>query len=218
MTPNMPTDPDRPRFREDCHAAVAIEFAFVAPLLITMFVGGFALSRGYFALQKIDFIAHNLAELTARITDCGDSSLNACLTAGNVKDIFDAGNVLLSPLPRENLKVTLSEVGVLQGAGARKVETSWSIAKGGAQERPCNTAPVLPAGFTAATAPLGAIIIADVTYRFSPGPGFEAYSWTFTRSNYAVARNLTPAAAGSNLPNGHIRNQSGEGTTCKIEP
>lgn len=168
-------------------------------------------------MQKVDFIAHNLSDLTARTIDCGGNAARACLKADDVNDIFDAAGILLSPLPSQNLKLTLSEVGVLQDAQNHKIETSWSIARNGT-ERACDKAPVLPDGFSAATAPLGAIIIVDVSYSFTPAPGFENYAWTFTRSHYAVARNLTPAAADSGLPNGHIRNESGQGTNCKQDP
>ena len=90
--------------------------------------------------------------------------------------------------------------------------------------RACGVPPVVPGGFTTATAPLGAIIVVDVTYKFSPGFHYETYAWnkpltwTFTRSHYAVARNLIPAITASNMPNGHIRNQSGEGVNCKQDP
>ena len=201
-------------FRADNRATATIEFAYIAPILVALFLGGFALSRGFNAMQKVDFIAHNLADLTARTIDCGGVASSACLTAADVDDIFNAADILLSPLPSANLKITLTEVGVFQDGNGRRVETIWSISRKG-EERACNKAPVLPDGFSAATAPLGAIIIVDVSYPFSPGPGFEKYSWTFQRSNYAVARNLLPAAANSGLPNGHIANQSGQGKNCK---
>ena len=165
-------------------------------------------------MEKVDFIAHNLADLTARTIDCGGSASSACLSSADVNDIFNAADILLSPLPSEKLKVTISEVGVYQSGNGRRVETIWSITRKG-EERPCNMAPVLPSSFSAATAPLGAIIIVDVSYPFTPGPGFEQFSWIFQRSNYAVARNLLPAAANSGLPNGHIDNRSGEGRNCK---
>jgi hypothetical protein len=218
MTTPGKSDPGQRGFRDDCRGSVIIEFTYVLPILIALFAGGFAVSRGFFAMQKVDFIAHNLADLTARTTDCNSNAARACLDAGDVNDIFDAAKALVSPLPNTNLKMTISEVGVLQGLAGRTVETSWSIARGGAEVRSCNSAPVLPPGFTAATAPLGAIIIVDVSYRFWPGYGFESYDWTFTRSHYAVSRDLTPAPAMSNLPNGHIRNDSGEGTNCKQDP
>ena len=201
-------------FRADNRATAAVEFAYIAPVLIALFLGGFAISRGFNAMQKVDFIAHNLADLTARTIDCSGNASSACLTAANVEDIFKAADILLSPLPNAGLKITLSEVGVFQSGTGRRIETIWSITRNGAI-RPCNTAPVLPDGFSAATAPLGAIVIVDVSYPFSPGPGFETYAWNFKRSNYAVARNLLPAAANSGLPDGHIANQSGEGTNCK---
>ncbi len=190
-----------------------IEFSLVLPVLLALFFGGFALSRGFYAMQKIDFIAHNLADLTARTTECSGNAASACLSASDVNDIFDAASILLSPLPSANLKTTVSEVGVFQNGTGRKVETIWSITKQGAV-RNCSTAPALPEGFTAATAPLGAIIIVDVSYPFSPGAGFESYSWTFKRSQYAISRNMLPAA-NPTLPNGHIANQSGQGVNCK---
>lgn len=201
-------------FRTDNRATATIEFAYIAPVLVTLFLGGFAVSRGFSAMQKVDFIAHNLADLTARTIDCGGNASSACLTAADVTDIFKAADMLLSPLPSAGLKITLSEVGVFQNGTGRRIDTIWSITQNG-EERACGTAPVLPEGFSAATAPLGAIIIVDVSYPFSPASGFEKYSWTIKRSNYAVARNLLPAAANSGLPNGHIDNQSEMGTVCK---
>lgn len=204
-------------FFADRRATATIEFALILPVLAALFFGGFAISRGFYAMQKVDFIAHNLADLAARTIDCGGNSARACLTASDVSDIFDAAGVLLSPLPSKDLKLTLSEVGVLRGDKNRKVETKWSITRNGVL-RPCDKTPELPAGFTAATAPLGAIIIVDVSYNFSPASGFDAYNWTFARSHYAVSRNLVPADADSNLPNGHISNESGEGKVCNESP
>lgn len=200
-------------FRTDRRAVATIEFSFVLPVLLALFFGGFALSRGFYAMQKIDFIAHNLADLTARTTECGGSAASACLSASDVKDVFDAAGILLTPLPNADLKITVSEIGVFQSGVSRKVETIWSITKNGSL-RECTAAPVLPEGFSAATAPLGAIIIVDVSYPFTPAPGFEDYSWTFKRSNYAVSRNLLPGSNAS-LPNGHIANNSGQGVNCK---
>lgn len=191
-------------------------------MLLTLFFGAFTLARGYYALQKVDLVTHNLADLAARTADCDGDTTRACLRMIDVQDIFDAGRVLMSPLPTDSLKMTISEIGVLQGDQSRKVETSWSITRNGA-ERACGVAPSMPGGFTAANAPLGAIIIVDVSYTFSPGFNYEMFawnkslSWTFTRSHYAIARNLVQAAANSNLPNGHIINQSGQGTNCKQE-
>ena len=210
-------------FIQDHRAVAAIEFAFIFPLLLSFFFGTYVLSRGYYALQKVDLVTHNLADLTARIVDCNGDTSRACLRNIDVQDIFDAGYILMSPLPTDSLKMTISEVGVLAGDQERKVETSWSITRNGSA-RACGVAPDVPGGFIAANAPLGAIVVVDVTYTFSPGFNYETFawnkplSWTFTRSHYAVARNLTPAPAGSNLPIGHIRNESGEGTNCKQDP
>jgi TadE-like protein len=215
--------PERRHFIHNCQAVVAIEFALLLPLLLTIFFGAFVLARGSYAVRKVDLVAHNLADLTARKADCNGDAMRTCLSATDVQDIFNAGAVLMSPLPIGSLEMTISEIGVLQGAQGRKVETSWSITRNG-QMRACGVAPVVPGGFIAATAPLGAIIIADVAYKFSPGFNYEMFAWnkpltwTFTRSHYAIARNLISAAPGSDLPNGHIRNQSGEGVNCKQDP
>ena len=215
--------PERRHFIHNCQAVAAIEFALLLPLLLSLFFGSYVLSRGYYASQKVDLVAHNLADLTARTADCNGDATRACLNALDVQDIFNAARVLMSPLPTDSLKVTISEVGVLQGDQGRKVETSWSITQNGA-ERSCGEPPVMPGGFTAANAPLGAIIIVDVSYTFSPGFNYETFagskplSWTFTRSHYAIARNLVPADANSTQPNGHIINQSGQGTNCKADP
>ena len=119
-------------------------------------------------MQKVDLVAHNLADLTARKADCNGDATRTCLSAADVQDIFNAGAVLMSSLPTGSLEMTISEIGILQGAQGRRVETSWSITRNG-QMRACGVTPVVPGDFTTATAQLGAIIIADITYKFSPG-------------------------------------------------
>jgi len=211
------------RFIKDHRAAAAIEFAFIFPLLLSFFFGSYVLARGYYASQKVNLVAHNLADLTARTIECNGDATRACLSNIDMQDIFDAGKILMSPLPTNSLKMTISEVGVFQGNQGRNVQTSWSVTRNG-EERACGGAPAMPDGFTAANAPLGAIIVVDVSYTFSPGFHYETLAWnkpltwTFTRSHYAVSRNLAPAPANANLPNGHIRNDSGQGTNCVQDP
>jgi Flp pilus assembly protein TadG len=128
--------PERRHFIHNCQAVVAIEFALLLPLLLTIFFGAFVLARGSYAVRKVDLVAHNLADLTARKADCNGDAMRTCLSAADVQDIFNAGAVLMSPLPIGSLEMTISEIGVLQGAQGRKVETSWSITRNG-QMRAC---------------------------------------------------------------------------------
>ena len=128
--------PRRRPFICNCQAAVLVEFALLLPLLLTLLFGAYVMSRGYYAMQKVDLVAHNLADLTARKADCNGDATRTCLSAADVQDIFSAGAVLMSPLPTGSLEMTISEIGVLQGAQGRKVETSWSITRNG-QMRAC---------------------------------------------------------------------------------
>ena len=211
---------NRRHFIHNSQAVAAIEFALLLPLMLTLFFGSFTLSRGYYALKKVDLVAHNLADLTARTVECNGDATSACLRAADVEDIFRAGAILMSPLPTDSLKMTISEIGVLDGGDAHRLETSWSMTRNG-EVRACGIPPVMPGGFAAASAPLGAIIVVDVAYAFSPGFNYETFAWNkpltwnFKRSHYAIARNLVPAAPGTNLPDGHINNLSGEGAICK---
>jgi Flp pilus assembly protein TadG len=211
----------------------AVEFALILPLMLMIYMGLVELSRGLRAGQKLDQIAHTLADLTAQQLSGGQTTGQAGLTEADISSVFAAANTLLAPLPTGTLKMTISEVEISSpSANNWQASTRWTVTRNGGPARPCgaltaaNAAPVssstMPTNYTQVTngvSPSVAVgnfdyvIVADVIYQYSPGVHFEFFKWasppTFTmqRTAYAAPRNTY-------APN-HIQYFMTTGTNCK---
>jgi Flp pilus assembly protein TadG len=207
----------------------AVEFALILPLMLMIYLGLVEMSRGMRAAQKLDLIAHTLADLTAQQLTGGQNTGQAGLTETDIASVFAAASTLLSPLPTATLQMTISEVNITSpSANNWQAKTNWSISRNGGATRPCavvlaaaNVAPVasgsMPTSYTQITngvAPtVGPVIVADVVYSYSPGVHFELFKWaspptlTMQRTSYAPVRNTYSPA--------HIQYFMTTGTNCQ---
>lgn len=192
----------------DTRGVSAIEFALLAPVMAVIVFGLIEATGRVYASWKIDAVAQTVAELAARPLDCGGDKSRVCITAGEMKDLFNAGNALLSPFNAGELAVTISEIGVFaDGNGKYSGKVIWSASKVGAK-RACGD--VNSSNFSYAADRPGTIIVVDASFPFSA-------TSTPTATGYATVRNLRSAAVSADLPIGHIRNESGLGTNCVEE-
>lgn len=192
----------------------AIEFAFVLPLMLAIYLGIVELSNGLSASRKVDLVAHTMSDLTGQITGGGAGSGQAAISDTDMQQIFLAGAALIAPLPASSLTITISEVLITQNAsGAYQARVTWSVAYNGGALRggqgcapnsyldAADVAPVsltsMPTSFTnAALGPtLGPVIVADVTYNYNLGLGNMVERWLPTgailmkRTSYSPVRN-----------------------------
>ena len=75
-------------FGRDRAGVSALEFAFVLPLMLTIYIGSFELSQGLSAKTKVTQTARTVTDLVARSTN---------ITASQMSDIFSATNTVMSP-------------------------------------------------------------------------------------------------------------------------
>ena len=75
-------------FGRDRAGVSALEFAFVLPLMLTIYIGSFELSQGLSAKTKVSQTARTVTDLVARSTT---------ITASQMSDIFSATNTVMSP-------------------------------------------------------------------------------------------------------------------------
>jgi Flp pilus assembly protein TadG len=192
----------------------AIEFAFVLPLMLAIYLGIVELSNGLSASRKVDLVAHAISDLTGQITGGGTGSGQAAITDAEMQQIFLAGAALIAPLSATPLTITISEVLITQNtSGAYQAQVTWSVSYNGGTLRSgqgctlntylnaANVAPVspisMPTSFTNATlSPTpGPIIVADVTYNYNLGLGHLVEAWLPTgailmkRTSYSPVRN-----------------------------
>jgi len=76
------------RFWRDRAGVSALEFAFVLPLMLTIYIGSFELSQGLSAKTKVTQTSRTVTDLVARSTNITTSQMN---------DIFNATNTVMSP-------------------------------------------------------------------------------------------------------------------------
>jgi Flp pilus assembly protein TadG len=136
----------------DTRAVSAVEFAFVLPFLIVLFVGGYQLSDAISAYRKVTVATKTVADLTSQYTSITNSELD---------EILSASQQVMAPYKVSNAAITVSQVSI-DGSGDAKI--SWS--------RGLN-APAMTEG-TAFTVPPAikqnntSLIVATITYSYVP--------------------------------------------------
>jgi Flp pilus assembly protein TadG len=91
------------RFGRDKRGAAAIEFAFIAPLLITMYLGTMEISQGVEINKKVARVSGVVGDLVGQEDSVTKSKLN---------DILDLGKAMLLPYNRSVPTVTVSFIAI----------------------------------------------------------------------------------------------------------
>jgi Flp pilus assembly protein TadG len=104
------------RFRRGERGVAAVEFAFIAPIMILLFVGTLELSSGISVNRK-------LSRLSSTLSDLVTQSQN--LDAAAVQDIMKAAAKVIHPYDEAKVKIVLTGINI-DAANAAKVE--WSCA------------------------------------------------------------------------------------------
>jgi Flp pilus assembly protein TadG len=172
--------------RLDTGGIAAVEFAFVLPIMLTLYLGCVEVTQGVIANRQITAVARTIADLasqqTGALTDTGNSANGV-----DVSQIFAASQALFPQATAANpLKMTISSVDfVAIPAGCTtsctyNAQTSWSVTLNGGAARPCNIVltPVANGSLASPTTmPVGvygagSIIVADVSYSYQPTFGY----------------------------------------------
>ena len=130
----------------------AIEFALIFPLLILLYVAA-AETGNMLTINRRTFqIASTAADLTAQVKTVSNADL---------ADIVTASNSIMSPFATVPLRTVISSVVADQSNNGK---VSWSYASSGAA-RGVNSPYPVPTGLTE---PGSSVIVAEVTYDFTP--------------------------------------------------
>ena len=171
------------RFRSDRAGVSAIEFAFIAPVLIVCYFGLAEMSGAMLSERKASLIASEIGDLVAQGT-----TMN---TAG-ITDIFAVANTVMAPLPTTTLKmritsITADSTGKIYTVAWTKTQGTWSpaVAQG-------DTVATMPAGLLGAN---GDIIRSEVQYTYtSPVSDFIKVPLVFNETFYLSPRQSTSVA------------------------
>ena len=136
----------------DCAAVSAVEFALVLPIMLSLLLGGFELSRMQAVSRKVTLTTRAIADLTTQ---------NAVLSTSDLNVILRASAQIFSPFSTSGLKIIVSELAV-DAAGI--VTVVWS--------QPLNTT-ALPIGQVepvpaAIAQPNTALVWCTISYTYVP--------------------------------------------------
>lgn len=129
-----------------------IEFAYVAPILLTLFVGSFQISDAVFANRKVTTTARAIADLTSQYTVVDNQTLDS---------ILNASRQIMHPYPLGDTEARVSQI-TIDGSGNATV--NWS--------RALNTTPLATGSTSAIPAKYRqkntTVILSQVTYHHVP--------------------------------------------------
>lgn len=108
------------RLGRERSGASAIEFAFLAPILIAIYVSSFEITTGYSVSQKTLKAAGSIADIVTR-----QNSVNKAF----LSQMIDAAESTIAPSPAIDLKLKITGVTV-DAAGNAKVLWSWNESGG----------------------------------------------------------------------------------------
>jgi Flp pilus assembly protein TadG len=144
-----------PAFVRDSRGTAAIEFAFIAPVLMVAYFGVVELSLAIEASRKVTSTASAIGDLVAQTKQINNTEVSA---------IFDVADAIMQPLDDGPMQLRITSI-TMDEDGDRKVE--WSRAR--------NISPIACGGSPTVAADVltegQSIIKAEVIYDYAPPIG-----------------------------------------------
>jgi Flp pilus assembly protein TadG len=147
------------RFARDRRGVSAVEFAFIAPVMIGLYLGCSEISDGVAADRKVSLISDALANLSAQVTT---------ISSADMTNILDASGAIISPFSATNLTMTVSCLKI-GSTGVAKVQ--WSATRNGTA-RSAGSTYSFSSSNTALAVPNSWLLLAEVSYAYTPTVGY----------------------------------------------
>ena len=142
------------RFSRDLRGVSAVEFALLAPLMITLYVGCAEVSDGVAADRKVSLTAAALANLSAQV---------ATISTTDMTNILDASSAIIAPYSTSQLQITLSCINIDANKNAT---VKWSVTRGGTVHSGSIT---IPSALAVANSQL---LFGEASYQYKPTVGY----------------------------------------------
>jgi Flp pilus assembly protein TadG len=142
------------RLARDRRGVSAVEFALLAPVMITLYFGCVETSVGVSADRKVSLTAAALANLTAQVST---------ISSTDMTDILDASTAIIAPYSAADLKVTVSCIAIDANQAAT---VKWSATRNGTIRSGTIS---IPSALAVASTQL---ILAEASYAYTPTVGY----------------------------------------------
>ncbi len=157
------------RFLRDRRGVSAVEFAFVAPILITLYLGCVEISDGVSVDRKVSLTAAALANLSAQVTT---------ITSTDMTNILDASSAIVAPYSAGNLAITVS---CLKIDSNKNTKVMWSATRNGTA-RGVGSTYTFDSATQALKVASSYLLLAEASYSYTPIVG-NALTGTLTLSD-----------------------------------
>ena len=145
------------RFKRDRRGVSAVEFAFIAPVMIGLYLGCVEISDGVAADRKVSLVVDTLANLASEVTT---------LSTGDMTNILNASSAIISPYSTANLTATVSCISIDKNGAAT---VAWSQATANGVQRATGSSIVIPA---ALANPSSQLLLGEASYVYKPIVGY----------------------------------------------
>jgi Flp pilus assembly protein TadG len=159
----------------DKSGVALVEFAFVAPLLLLMFLGGYQLTDAITCNRKVTITARAVADLTSQY---------ALISASQVQTLLSASNQIMWPYNASN---AMMRVSILNIDGSGNATVGWSQALNGTK-RTANTSVTLPSGTGLTNT---AVVYGEVQYTYTPAFTYGLLGTTTLTQNVIMMPRLS---------------------------
>jgi len=164
-------------FKRDRDGASAVEFAILAPLLITLYFGCVEITDGIAADRKVTLTAGALANLTSQ---------SQTISATGMTNILNASAAIIKPYSVGNLAATITCLKI-DGDGVVKVK--WSETLNGTK-RAENATVTLPDA--ALAVPNTYLVWSEVSYNYTPVVGYTITGSISLSDQMFMSPRITP--------------------------
>lgn len=171
------------RFGRAQGGMAAVEFAFLLPVMITMFFGVVEVSMALSCRADVTNVASTAADLTAQASS---------LSTNDVGNIFSAASAILYPYDASAARITITSLTYnTTSKSLTSGNVSWSCANTGAG-RSKGDSVALPAGLMTEG---GSVIMAEITYNYaSPTTKLITGPMTMANTFYTKPRRVLQIA------------------------
>ena len=146
------------RLRRDSRGVTVVEFALIAPILLTLYLAGFSLSDAIACQRKVTLTARTVSDLASRYSS---------MSATDADTVLAVSTQVLSPYNAARAQIRLSEVRVTSSTAAQVV---WS--------RSLRGTPLTVGSSITLSANMAAtgsyLILGETSYAFTPTFAFGA--------------------------------------------
>jgi Flp pilus assembly protein TadG len=170
------------RFRRDRRGISAVEFAFVFPVMVVLYLGGTALTQGITIKRKTTLATRTVGDLVSQYTQIVDTDMTS---------ILSAATAVVQPYPTGQLSVIVSSVNI-DANGAATI--GWSSSTSNTTPHTVGASVTLPTGIGGVSQANTSVIWSEGSYAYTLPVGSTIIgrsSMTLSEQFYLRPRRVT---------------------------